>query len=78
MTLGSHQERLHLSFSAEEKTKTRLEISVHPSLRRVLDAIPKTSVFVLTNTRGRPWTSVIFRASWQAERSPRRKRVAET
>ena len=49
----------------QEKTKTRLEISVHPSLRRVLDAIPKTSVFVLTNTRGRPWTSDGFRASWQ-------------
>lgn len=49
----------------QEKTKTRLEVQIHPTLRTVLDSIPKTSVRILTNTRGMPWTSTGFRSSWQ-------------
>src|SRR5690606_21276810 len=37
--------------------------------------MPKESIFLLTNSRGTPWTKDGFRASWQAEMNRRPFRV---
>jgi len=39
-------------------------IKVGVPLKAVLDAAPKRSTVILTNSKGKPWTSDGFRASW--------------
>ena len=51
----------------QNKTGKSLWIPVHRRLAEILAEIPRTSVYVLTNTRGRPWTAMGFKASWGAE-----------
>lgn len=47
------------------KTKRRVAIPVlSAELRTVLNAMPRVSPVMLTNTRGGPWTSDGFRTSW--------------
>lgn len=46
------------------KTKARVEIPLSGSLGAILAAIPRRAVTILTNSRGQPWTSDGFRASW--------------
>ena len=44
----------------------KLEIMIHPELRKVLDTIPRSSVRILNDARGVPWrSSFAFRASWR-------------
>lgn len=46
------------------KTGARVSIPVGAVLRDALDAAPRKSTTILTNTRGRSWTEDGFRASW--------------
>jgi integrase len=48
----------------QSKTARRIEIPVGAPLKAALDATPKRSTIILTNTEGKPWTSDGFRASW--------------
>jgi integrase len=43
----------------------RVTIPVGAPLKAMLDAEPKRSTIILTNTNGAPWTSDGFRASWR-------------
>jgi integrase len=49
----------------QEKTGKHLIIPAHRQLVTVLEGTPRTSVRMLTSTRGTPWTQDGFRASWQ-------------
>jgi len=49
----------------QEKTGKELVIPAHQRLLAELAEIPRTSVRILTSTRGTPWTRDGFRASWQ-------------
>ena len=46
------------------KTGARVVIKVGAPLKAALDATPKRSTIILTNSEGKPWTSDGFRASW--------------
>jgi integrase len=48
----------------QRKTGTRVVIPVGAPLKAALDATPKRSTIILTNSDGKPWTSDGFRASW--------------
>jgi integrase len=48
----------------QNKTGRRVVIPVGEPLRAALDAAPKHSPIILTNSEGKPWTSDGFRASW--------------
>jgi hypothetical protein len=50
----------------QDKTNKLVWIPIHAELQPIIDEIPRTSVFLLTNSRGRPWASG-FKASWQTE-----------
>jgi len=41
----------------------RVEIPVHSDLKAMLDALPRRSPIILTNTRGQPWTQDGFQTS---------------
>ena len=49
----------------QEKTGKHLVIPAHQRLLAVLAEVPRSSVRILTSTRGTPWTRDGFRASWQ-------------
>jgi integrase len=49
----------------QEKTGKHLVIPAHQHLLAVLAQTPRSSVRILTSTRGTPWTNDGFRASWQ-------------
>jgi integrase len=64
---------LRLSWSAydgtrirlrQSKTGTPISFKVGAPLKAMLDATPKRSTIILTNSDGKPWTSDGFRASW--------------
>src|SRR5262249_42532579 len=44
----------------QQKTGTALFIPVHPELRAVLDALPKTDLQFLTTLRGRAFSAEVF------------------
>jgi integrase len=46
------------------KTGARVVIKVGAPLKAALDAAPKRSTIILTNSDNKPWTSDGFRASW--------------
>jgi len=48
----------------QSKTGRRVTIPVGAELKAMLDRTEKVGPLILTNTRGRPWTSDGFRASW--------------
>ena len=48
----------------QSKTGIRVVIPVGEPLKIRLDATPKRSTIILTNSDGKPWTSDGFRASW--------------
>jgi len=48
----------------QRKTGARVVIRVGAPLKAALDAMPKRSTIILTNSDGKPWTSDGFRASW--------------
>jgi integrase len=52
----------------QDKTDKLLWIPVHAELEPIIREIPRNSVFLLTNSRGRPWGTG-FKASWQKEMS---------
>jgi integrase len=49
----------------QSKTGTRVVIPVGAPLKAALDTLAKRSPIILTNRRGKPWTSDGFRASWR-------------
>jgi integrase len=49
----------------QRKTGARVVIPVGAPLKAALDATPKRSTIILTNSGGKPWTSDGFRASWR-------------
>jgi integrase len=49
------------------KTGKSLWIPVHRRLAAILAEVPRVSVYVLTNSRGRPWTVDGFKGSWGDE-----------
>jgi integrase len=51
----------------QEKTGKKLRIPMHRDLAELLRKLPRRSTTILTNTKGRPWTSDGFRASWSKE-----------
>jgi integrase len=52
---------LHLK---QSKTKRRVTIPVSGRLAQEIADIPRVSPIMLTNSRGKPWTSDGFRSSW--------------
>jgi integrase len=46
------------------KTGARVAVPIASAVRTMLDAMPKKAITILTNTRGKPWTSDGFRTSW--------------
>jgi integrase len=48
----------------QSKTGRRVVVRVGAPLKVALDATPKRSTIILTNSDGKPWTSDGFRASW--------------
>jgi integrase len=48
----------------QSKTGTPISFKVGAPLKAMLDATPKCSTIILTNSDGKPWTSDGFRASW--------------
>jgi integrase len=48
----------------QSKTKARVLVPVAAPLREALDASEKRGPLILTNLKGRPWTSDGFRTSW--------------
>jgi len=56
-----------LLFVTQSKTGKKLWIPMHNNLRAVLAEMPRTSVHLLTNSRGIPWTSDGFKSSWGDE-----------
>jgi integrase len=48
----------------QSKTGTPISFKVGAPLKVMLDATPKQSTIILTNSDGKPWTSDGFRASW--------------
>jgi integrase len=56
----------HLSFE-QGKTKKRVRVKVHSKLKAMLDALPKDTMRILNNSRGRPWTKDGFKTSWGKE-----------
>jgi integrase len=48
----------------QSKTGKRVVLPVGAPLKAALDAMPKRSTIILTNSNGKPWTSDGFRASW--------------
>lgn len=64
---------LHLPWSAfdgrsislrQSKTGAHITIPCTTELRKILEAAPRQSTLILTNSRGKPWTSDGFRSSW--------------
>jgi len=49
----------------QSKTRTRVVIPVGAPLKTILDAAPRVSTIILTNTDKKPWTAGGFRASWR-------------
>jgi integrase len=49
----------------QRKTGARVVIPVGAPVKAALDATPKISTIILTNSDGKPWTSDGFRASWR-------------
>lgn len=49
------------------KTGKWLRIPIHRRLAGILAEVPRSSVYVLTNTRGRPWNVSAFKGSWGDE-----------
>src|SRR5215471_14528739 len=47
------------------KTGQAVVVRVGAPLKKLLDRTKKRSTVILTNTRGRPWTSDGFRTSWR-------------
>jgi integrase len=48
----------------QSKTGTPVSFKAGAPLKAALDATPKRSTIILTNSEGKPWTSDGFRASW--------------
>jgi hypothetical protein len=57
----------------QRKTGARVVIPVGAPLKAALDATPKRSTIILTNSDGKPWTSDGFRASWGKALQGRRR-----
>jgi integrase len=53
----------HIRFR-QSKGGKRVVIRVGAPLKAALDATPKRSTIILTNSEGKPWTPDGFRASW--------------
>lgn len=54
-------------FIRQSKGGKRVKVRVHRDLKAMLDAMPKDTIRILTNSRGRPWTKDGFKTSWGKE-----------
>lgn len=50
--------------TSKSRFKTLVAIPLYPGLKALLAAIPRRGEYVLTNSRGKPWTDGGFAASW--------------
>jgi len=61
----------HLSIeqgkSKPGKPKKRVRVKVSSKLKVMIDALPKDTLRIMTNSRGRPWTKDGFKTSWGKE-----------
>ncbi len=48
----------------QSKTGTRVVIPVGPTLKSVLDALPREHPIIMLSSLGRPWTTGSFRVAW--------------
>jgi integrase len=48
----------------QSKTGVRVTIPVGAPLKAALDSTPRSSLFILTTLKGKPWTENGFRSSW--------------
>lgn len=62
----------HFSFE-QGKTKKRVRVKVNSKLKELIDALPRGTLRILTNSRGRPWTKDGFKTSWAKECARLRK-----
>jgi hypothetical protein len=60
---GAGDDGTHIKLT-QGKTGARVVIKVGAPLKAALDAAPKRSTIILTNSDNKPWTSDGFRASW--------------
>lgn len=51
----------------QSKTGKKLKVRVHSRLKAMLDAMPKDTLRICLNSRGRPWTKDGFKTSWGKE-----------
>ncbi len=51
----------------QSKGKKRIRVRVHSRLKTMLDAPPRDTLRICTNSRGRPWTKDGFKTSWGKE-----------
>lgn len=65
MTWGQY-DGTHLTIR-QSKGGTRVKVRAHYHLKAMLDALPKDTMRVCNNSRGRPWTKDGFKTSWGKE-----------
>ena len=56
----------------QEKTNTQLWIPMHRDLARIVAEMKRTSVTMVSNSAGSPWTKHGFKASWQKQMADNR------
>jgi integrase len=49
----------------QRKTGAAVSFTVSGELAAILDALPRNTITILSNSRGKPWTSDGFQASWR-------------
>lgn len=65
MTWGQY-DGLHLTIK-QSKGGSRVKVRAHYRLKAILDALPRDTMRICNNSRGRPWTSDGFKTSWGKE-----------
>jgi integrase len=65
MTWGQY-DGMHLTIK-QSKGGSRVKVRAHYRLKAILDALPRDTMRVCNNSRGRPWTSDGFKTSWGKE-----------
>lgn len=65
MTWGQYDGK-HLTIK-QSKGGTRVKVRAHYHLKAMLDSLPKDTMRVCNNSRGRPWTKDGFKTSWGKE-----------
>jgi integrase len=64
LTWSAYGDGAHIRLR-QSKTGRRVKVPVTAALKIALDAAPKRSTQILTNSEGKPWTEDGFRSSWR-------------